>query len=195
MAFGSPAIGSESRGWDSSLLLLGAVGQHCAWHTMPSLGISRETGFPLRACCPQVLSFFLSLAMLHSMWDLIPGPRIAYAPPSLEASSLNHWIARKVPSPGLTSVSSPYLGEGSIGPSAGTSGGTLVPVSFMTENGPLKVNELEHSRTVRACRQLPKTAGLWAACSGPLLRERLSRSLFLPLSRTDFLKQNCCLYF
>ena len=139
---------------------------------------------------------FLSLAMLHSMWDLIPGPRIAYAPPSLEAWSPNHWIAREVPSPGLTTVSSPYLGEGSIGPSAGTSGGTLVPVSFMTENGPLEVNELEYSRrTVRVCRQLPETAGLWAACSGPLLPKRLSCSLFLPLSRTDFLKQNCCLYF
>ena len=140
--------------------------------------------------------FFYLLAMLHSMWDLIPGPRIESVPPALEAWSLNHWIAREVPSPGLTSVSSLYLAEDSIGPSTGTSGGTLVPVSVMTEDGLLKVNELEYSRrTVRACRQLPETAVLWTACSGPLLPKRLSWSLFLPVSRTHFLKQNCSLYF
>ena len=142
------------------------------------------------------LFLFYLLAMLQSMWDLIPGPRIKSVPPTLEAWSLNHWIAREVPSPGLTSVSSLYLAEGSIGPSTGTSGGTLVPVSIMTEDGLLKVNELEYSRrTVRACKQLPETAVLWTACSGPLLPKRLSWSLFLPLSRTDFLKQNCSLYF
>lgn len=43
------------------------------------------------------LKKFLSLAPLHSMWDLVLRPKIESTPPAEPAQSLNHWSIREVP--------------------------------------------------------------------------------------------------
>ena len=44
-----------------------------------------------------LFGIFISLAGQHSMWDLSSLTKDRTACPVLEAQSLNHWTARKVP--------------------------------------------------------------------------------------------------
>ena len=45
-----------------------------------------------------IFVLFSFLAMLCSMWILLPQPGIEPTPPALEVQSLNHWTTREVPS-------------------------------------------------------------------------------------------------
>ena len=44
-----------------------------------------------------ICSFSFLFAMPHSLWDLVPKPRIKPVSPAVEAQSANHWTAREFP--------------------------------------------------------------------------------------------------